>query len=130
MPALQRALERESRIGVHALEGSGSSEVAQAPLDHVTAGLLEPALEARLADLSLRVFEALECRDFARIDFRLDATENPIFLEINPLPTFAPDGTFGILAELEGCSISEMLGRCVAAGLERLGLDGGREGNE
>jgi D-alanine-D-alanine ligase len=129
-PALQRALERETRIGLHALEGSASVGVGQRPLDHEMTGLLEPVLEMRLAELSLRVFEALECRDFARIDFRLDAAEDPVFLEINPLPTFAPDGTFGILAELEGCSLSEMLGRCVAAGLKRLGLEGDRDGND
>lgn len=129
-PALQRALERETRIGLHALEGSASLGLGPGPLDHETTGLLEPALEMRLAELSLRVFEALECRDFARIDFRLDAADDPVFLEINPLPTFAPDGTFGILAELEGCSLSEMLGRCVAAGLKRLGLEGDRDGNE
>jgi D-alanine-D-alanine ligase len=80
--------------------------------------------------LSLRVFEALECRDFARLDWRLDAAGDPVFLEINPLPTFAPDGSFGILAELEGCSLSVMLGRCVAAGLARLGLEEGGDRDE
>ena len=45
-----------------------------------------------------------------------------MFLEINPLPTFATDGTFAILAELAGESLDTMLGRCVTAGLERLGL--------
>jgi D-alanine-D-alanine ligase len=129
LPALQRALERETGIGLHALLGSVSSRATQPPFDHVTTGVLEPALEARLAELSRRIFEVLECRDFARLDFRLDAAGDPVFLEINPLPTFAPDGSFGILAELEGCSLSEMLGRCVAAGLERLGLEEGRDRN-
>jgi D-alanine-D-alanine ligase len=121
LPALQRAIERESGIGLHALEGSGSSEHAE-NLEHMTPGVLEPALEAQLASLALEVFSLFECRDFARVDFRLDGQGNPIFLEINPLPTFATDGTFAILAELEGCSLSAMLGRCVAAGLSRLGL--------
>jgi D-alanine-D-alanine ligase len=87
-------------------------------------------LETRLGELSLKVFAALECRDFARVDFRLDATGDPVFLEINPLPTFAPDGSFGILAELEGYSLSEMLGRCVAAGLVRLGFEEGCDRHE
>ena len=56
------------------------------------------------------------------VDFRLDAHDRPVFLEINPLPTFATDGTFAILAELEGVTLVEMLGRCLCAGLERLGL--------
>ncbi len=130
LPVLQRALESETGIGLHALEGPGSLEAGRTALDHVTTGILEPLLESRLADLSLRVFEALECRDFARSDWRLDAAGNPVFLEINPLPTFAPDGSFGILAELEGCSLSVMLGRCVAAGLARLGLEEGGDRDE
>ncbi len=121
LPAVQRALDRESGIGIHALEGPGRRPSGCA-LEPVTPGRLEPALEARLAALAVKAFEALECRDFARVDFRLDAAGEPVFLEINPLPTFATDGTFAILAELEGCSLETMLGRCITAGLERLGL--------
>jgi D-alanine-D-alanine ligase len=122
LPALQRAIELESGIGVHALEGPGHPEPA-AGLEHAPLAVLEPDLELRLASLSQRVFSLFECRDFARVDFRLDGEGDPIFLEINPLPTFATDGTFAILAELEGCSLTEMLSRCVAAGLARLGLE-------
>lgn len=120
LPVVQRALERETGIGLHALEGPGRETAGS--LVHETPGVLEPDLEARLGELARRAFETLECRDFARVDFRLDARGEPVFLEINPLPTFATDGTFAILAELEGVSLAEMLGRCVAAGLERLGL--------
>jgi len=129
LPVVQRALEVKSGIGLHALEGAGASP-ATAPLDHVIAGFLEPVLEARLAELAIRVFEALECRDFARADFRLDVAGEPVFLEINPLPTFATDGTFAILAELEGCSLAQMLGRCVSAGLGRLGLEALEAGSD
>lgn len=120
LPVVQRALERETGIGLHALEGPGADAEG---LDHVTPGALEPVLEAELAELAVLAFEALDCRDFARADFRLDEAGRPVFLEINPLPTFATDGTFAILAELEGVSLDEMLGRCVRAGLRRLGLD-------
>ena len=80
--------------------------------------------EAALRRLGLEAFEALECRDFARADFRLDAAGRPLFLEINPLPTFAPDGSFGILAELEGRSHEALLADVLGAGLRRLGLAG------
>ncbi len=127
LPAVQRALDRESGIGIHALEGPGRHTTGSV-LEPVTPGRLDSALEARLAELAVKAFEALECLDFARVDFRLDAQGEPVFLEINPLPTFATDGTFAILAELEGCSLDVMLGRCIAAGLERLGLVPGPAG--
>lgn len=130
LPVLQRALESETGIGLHALEGPGSTDADAPEFDHATTGVMEPALEKKLGDLARRAFEVLECKDFARVDFRLDAAGDPVFLEINPLPTFAVDGSFGILAEIEGCSLSEMLGRCVTAGLVRLGFEEGHNSNE
>ena len=69
-----------------------------------------------------RAYDALECRDFARADFRLDAAGRPHFLEMNPLPTVAPDGSFAILAELAGQSLEDLLAGVFGDGLHRLGL--------
>jgi D-alanine-D-alanine ligase len=122
LPVLQRALDVDTHIGLHALEGTVCG--ADQPLfEHCVPGELTPALEAELHSLALRVFALFECRDFARADFKLDAAGQPRFLEINPLPTFAPDGTFGILAELEGRPHCALLADVLAAGLHRLGVD-------
>jgi D-alanine-D-alanine ligase len=118
LPVLQRALESETRIGLHALERSAPP----GGFAHLLPGVLEPALEAELVRLAQRAFAALECRDFARADFRLGADGAPRFLEINPLPTFAPEGSFGVLAELAGVSHEALLADVIAAGLRRLGL--------
>lgn len=119
LPALQRALEAETGIGLHALE---RHPAPPGGWRHEVPGRLSRALESELARLALCAFEALECRDFARADFRLDAGGRPHFLEINPLPTFAPDGSFGILAELEGRPAHELVADVLASGLARLGL--------
>jgi len=119
LPVLQRALEVETGIGVHALERHAAPGGAWRT--H-TPGSLDAALEAELAELALRAYAALECRDFARADFRLDAAGRPHFLEMNPLPTFAPDGSFGVLAELAGRSHEAVLAEVLAGGLARLGL--------
>ena len=117
LPALQRAVEESSRIGLHALERRGF----QMPgLSYALDGVLTPELEARLQHDAMLVYEKLECKDFARIDFRVDAAGNPWFLEINPLPTFAPDGTFAILAELIGKPYQEFLADTLRRGLERI----------
>ena len=117
LPVLQRALERRTRIGLHALLGRGDAE-----LEHFLPGQLGAALEATLQALARRAFAALECRDFARADFRLDGDGRPVFLEINPLPTFAVDGSFAILAELEGRPLEALLADVIAEGLRRLQL--------
>jgi D-alanine-D-alanine ligase len=119
LPALQRSLETRSGIGLHALErhapppGGWRGE---------TPGTLTPALERLLAAHALAAFDALDCRDFARADFRLDANGEPLFLEMNPLPTFAPDGSFAILAELAGRPFEELLAEVFHDALTRLGL--------
>ena len=118
LPALQRALEATTRIGVHALE----RHTPPGGFAHCAPGRLDPGLESRLAELAVRAFGALECRDFARVDLRLDARGEPWFLEINPLPSFARDGSFGILAEVLGTSLEALVGEALASGLCRLGL--------
>jgi D-alanine-D-alanine ligase len=118
LPVLQRALEATTRIGLHALE-------RHAPAGghaHCAPGRLDPHLEGRLAELAVRAFQALDCRDFARVDLRLDARAEPWFLEINPLPTFARDGSFGVLAEILGRPCETLVEEALAAGLRRLGL--------
>lgn len=119
LPVLQRALEPMSGIGVHALERHLPDGAAW---QFETPGALTPALEAELVRLAIRAFEALRCRDFARADFKLDAAGNPVLLEMNPLPTFAPEGSFGILAELLGRPLEALLAEVLEAGLARLGL--------
>ena len=116
LPVLQRATERETGIGLHALDESTG------PLDYDLGGELTPDLEAALQRDALAVHRALECRDFSRADFRLDRAGRPVFVETNPLPTFAPDGTFAILAELAGEPYPTFLAGLLARGLARLGL--------
>lgn len=44
-------------------------------------------LDERLKDITKKVFNALECRDISRVDFRLETSTNKLYvLEINPLP--------------------------------------------
>lgn len=117
LPAMPRAVEAETRIGLHALERRGLPERTY---EHLLEGTLDDALERRLQRLAVAVYDKLECKDFARVDFRVDADGAPFFLEINPLPTFAPDGTFAILAELLGQPYKEFLAGVLARAFRRL----------
>lgn len=79
----------------------------------------EPGLLARAA---LNAYEALGCRDVARIDFRVDHGV-PYFIEANPLPGLAP-GTSDlvILAEGYGISHGDLVRMILRAALSRVGL--------
>lgn len=124
LPVIQRAVERETRIGLHVLErddlpGRETSADPTAGLEWDLPGDLTAELERRLQTDALTVFRKLECRDFARVDFRVDAEGNPWFLEINPLPTFRPGDTFAISAELVGRTYPEFLADLLGGAVER-----------
>ena len=121
LPVLQRGVEPTTEIGLHALEHRGAP-TADEEWDYELRGTLTSSLEDELQALTLRVFDRLDCKDFARADFRVDAEGRPWFLEINPLPTFKPDDTFAIAAELMGRDYEDYLAKVFERGLRRLGL--------
>jgi len=71
---------------------------------------------------SLKLFERLECRDYARFDWRLDANGNPKLLEVNPNPGWCWDGHLAKMAKFADISYKEMLKRILEATEKRLGL--------
>jgi D-alanine-D-alanine ligase len=52
------------------------------------------ALMQRIEDLAMAVWQVFECRDVARVDFKLDIDGEPSFLEINPLPSLSREWSF------------------------------------
>lgn len=72
--------------------------------------------------ISRQLFERLECRDYARFDFRCDAQGRPKLLEVNPNPGWCWDGKFNLMAEYAGMDYSQLLHMILNASLERTGL--------
>ncbi len=115
LPVLQRALHSQSKIGIHAVK-----PVAEADNDYSISHHLPETLESQIQEWSLHICEAMEVLDFARLDFKMDEAGNPYFLEINPLPTFAVDNTFAILAELDGISYPVYLAGILNQAIDRI----------
>jgi D-alanine-D-alanine ligase len=83
---------------------------------------LSAADEATVREATLKVWNALGCRDVARVDFRF-RDGILYFLEVNPLPGLKPvDSDLVILAELAGWSYERLITRIVQAALARCGL--------
>ena len=77
--------------------------------------------DARMRDLALSMYRALGCRDFARVDFRMDGAGRMFFIEINPLPGLAPGySDYPMLAEMCGVPYDELVLSVLRAALERL----------
>ncbi|NPV53195.1 MAG: ATP-grasp domain-containing protein [Firmicutes bacterium] len=89
-------------------------------------------LEDRIRAIACEAHRILSCRDFSRIDVRLDSRGDPYFLEINPLPGLSQVSLFPLVASAAGVSFVELIDRIVSIAIERLktGLKTEREAFE
>ncbi len=78
--------------------------------------------EKLVVECCLKLFERLECRDYCRFDWRLDAQGTPKLLEVNPNPGWCWDGHMAKMSKIAGISYSEMLEAILKAAEDRLGL--------
>lgn len=85
---------------------------------------VDKTIEERLVHTAKKIYRTLECKDFARIDFRLSAQGEVFFIEINPLPGLAPGySDFPVIAEFCGMQYSEMIRRIFNSALKRYGME-------
>jgi len=82
------------------------------------AGLEDKVLEC-IQVSSLRAFQSMGCRDFARLDFRINNEGQPYFLEINPLPGLGTHSDLVIMAEKMGWSHQRLINAVLDAARER-----------
>ena len=80
---------------------------------------LDEDLVARLKAIALQSFQALQLRDYARIDFRLAADGTLHVLEVNPNPYLLPSAEFAMAARKAGRSFPQLIERIVEVALAR-----------
>ena len=80
---------------------------------------VDEEVRRKLSDYSTRLFERLECRDYARFDFRTDAQGEIKLLEVNPNPGWCWDGKLNFMATFAGWRYAELLENILDAAQER-----------
>ena len=84
-------------------------------------------LQASIERVTLDAFRALGCRDWARIDVRLDAAGIPNVLEVNPLPGILPDpadnSCMPKAARAAGIGYDELIQNCLKYAAARQGVN-------
>lgn len=87
---------------------------------------LDPFLKKSIEQLCKRTFRLLGCRDWCRIDVRLDAAGLPNIIELNPLPGILPrpeqNSCFPKAARAAGLTYEELILNVVDAAGRRLNL--------
>ena len=117
-----RAFENRPNILSYIAKWDESSpECIESP---AVSAVLAPALEARCIEVALAAFEALECRDYGRVDLRVDAAGNPFVIDINPNCDLHPQAGFAKAAAAAGIAYAELALHLVELAEER------RHGNQ
>ncbi len=92
-------------------------------IDYFCPAPIDKEIEAKIMNTAKRIFEILECRDFARIDFRMSSGGEIYFIEINPLPGLAPGySDYPMLAEFNGVGHTELVQTVLNSALKRYGM--------
>ncbi|MCX6135019.1 MAG: ATP-grasp domain-containing protein [Ignavibacteriales bacterium] len=87
---------------------------------------IDADLERRIKETCIKVFTVLRCRDWSRIDIRLDEHGTPNIVELNPLPGILPNpddhSSFPMAARAAGFSYNAMLNAVLDAAIQRYGI--------
>jgi D-alanine-D-alanine ligase len=87
---------------------------------------IDEALRCRIEEIVLAAYRVLGCRDWSRVDVRLDAAGVPNVVEVNPLPGILPDpadnSCLPKAARAAGMSYDQLIQACVRHAAERQGV--------
>jgi D-alanine-D-alanine ligase len=87
---------------------------------------IDSVLEQGIRELCVKTFRVLDCRDWCRIDVRLDAFGVPNVIEVNPLPGILPNpednSCFPKAARAAGYTYDEMIGEVLSIAMERISM--------
>ncbi len=87
---------------------------------------ISDALRQSIEELTLRAYSVLGCRDWSRIDVRLDADGIPNVVEVNPLPGILPrpedNSCLPKAARAAGIEYNELIQSCLQHAARRQGV--------
>lgn len=85
--------------------------VAAATPPQICPAQIGTSLSTVLQDISVATFRACQCRDYARVDLRIDRSGQPFVLEINSMPGLSMHSSYVLAAMTAGHSFSSLINR-------------------
>ena len=90
---------------------------------------ISPIVSTKLQETAIQAFQALELRDYGRIDFRVATDGTVHVLEVNPNPYLLPTAEFMMAAKQSGRTYHDLIGEIVELAVARYGNGGSRTGS-
>lgn len=92
------------------------------PLKICPAMIIEEGLAERLNNVAVATFRACRCKDFARVDIRIDDAGVPFVLEINSMAALGAGASFVLAAKTAGLDYPQLVNRILEIAYRRYAL--------
>jgi D-alanine-D-alanine ligase len=112
---------------IYSYEAKWILDTKENPLEVFTCpAKISSKLEGKIKTAALNAYHVLRCRDWSRIDVRLDAAREPNIIEVNPLPGILPDvkenSCFPKAARTAGLGYNDMINKVLYVAAKRHNL--------
>ena len=123
----------QGAVPIYGFEAKWIWDRPESPLDiFACPAPITESLRTAIERVVLRAFRVLGCRDWARVDVRLDADGVPNIVEVNPLPGILPDpadnSCLPKAARAAGLSYEELIQSCLLHAADRYDISLRRRG--
>jgi D-alanine-D-alanine ligase len=76
-------------------------------------------MKKRVEHITIKAFRLFECRDYARVDIRIDREGKIYVLEVNPNPDISPQSGMTRALKVQGTTYTEFIGSLLERALRR-----------
>jgi D-alanine-D-alanine ligase len=101
----------EAKWVTESAEYQKTKPICPAPLEWVT--------KRRVEHIAVKVFKLFGCRDYARVDMRVDRNGKIYVLEVNPNPDISPQAGLTRAIKVQGITYAEFIGGLLERALQR-----------
>jgi D-alanine-D-alanine ligase len=108
-PEVLPLIEIVSETGFYDYEAKYSKSLSH----HIIPARVAPETALKIERIALSAYKALDCRQFARVDFMISRENIPYMLEVNTIPGLTETSLFPDSAKAVGISFSDLVARLV-----------------
>ncbi|HLD88146.1 MAG TPA: ATP-grasp domain-containing protein [Candidatus Omnitrophota bacterium] len=119
MPVVQYAIDGKTELGNAFYT---YAHVVDKSVEYICPAPIDEDLARKLQDIAICAYKSVDCRDFGRVDFRMDKEGKPYVLEINPLPNLSPDDVFVLFGNALKLTYNQIINKILDEALVRTGL--------
>ena len=95
------------------------SKYAEEGTQEIVPARISKSMTKKVQNLAIKVYRAIGCRGFARVDFLLRDNKTPVVLEVNTIPGLTPMSLFPKAAKAAGISYNKLLDKIIKYAIEK-----------